>query len=66
MEKSLKIRAKITKQKDLTNHKMPILGSIIEGKQFNGYFFEWPKVGSSFCSLIWIIGIRFQLVLHKY
>jgi hypothetical protein len=45
MEKSLKIRAKITKQKDLTNHKMP---TIIEGKQFNGYFFEWPKVGSSF------------------
>jgi hypothetical protein len=45
MEKSLKIRAKITKQKDLTNHKMP---TIFEGQQFNAYFFEWPKVGSSF------------------
>jgi len=45
MEKSLKTIAKITKQKDLNGNKM---ASIVEGKQFNAYFFEWPKLGSSF------------------
>jgi len=45
MEKSLKTIAKITKQKDLNGNKM---ASIVEGRQFNAYFFEWPKLGSSF------------------
>ena len=45
MEKLLKYKALITKQKDLKGHNF---SQIEEGRQFNAIFFDWPEVGKSF------------------